>query len=61
MNKRTELNDHDELGRKEDVGVMLSRAGEIGMEGKNIWKVRVDGWRSPVFIPHALICDRSVR
>lgn len=67
MNKRTEVNDHDESGRKEDVGGMLFRAGEIGMKGEDIWKVRVDNgrcgwsWKSPVFIPHALICDSRVR
>lgn len=61
------MNDHHELGRKEAVGVMLLRAGEIERKGKNIWKVRVNGGRcgwsckSPVFIRHALICDRRVR
>lgn len=34
--------DNDQLGRKEDDGVVLFRAGEIGMKGKMIWKVRVD-------------------
>lgn len=34
--------DNDELGRNEDAGVVLFRAGEIGTNGKMIWKVKVD-------------------
>lgn len=34
--------DNDELGRKEDAGVVLFRAEEMGMKGKTIRKVRAD-------------------
>jgi len=34
--------DNGELGRKEDAGVVLFRAGEIGVKGKMMWKVGVD-------------------
>lgn len=34
--------DNDELGRKEDAGVVLFRAGEIGMKGRTIQKIRAD-------------------